>query len=101
MPRAVLEARETGGAVLPHIAGRLHEAARRGIERVRPGAVAEPNGTRRIDGRVSATLDAQITRASIEGVVGTIPFDEADFTLAGVKAHRSPIRPDLRGGLIP
>jgi outer membrane protein assembly complex protein YaeT len=89
IPRAVLEARESGGAVLP--------PARAGFAKLRvsgltEGALSPWLGTASlaaIDGRVSATLDARITRASLEGISGTLVLDEADFTVAGVPVRQA------------
>jgi outer membrane protein assembly complex protein YaeT len=101
IPRAVLEARETGGPLLP--------AAQAGFAKLRvvglsEGALAPwlgASGLAGIDGRVSATLDARITQASLEGVSGTLTLDEADFLLAGVRVAQ--VRPailDIQGGLL-
>ena len=50
---------------------------------------------------MSATLDARITRASLDGITGTVTFDNADFTLAGVRvAEERPAVLDLQGGVV-
>ncbi len=42
-----------------------------------------------IDGRLSATVDARITRPSLEGVTGTVTFDDAAFSIAGVDVFQA------------
>jgi outer membrane protein assembly complex protein YaeT len=84
IPRPVLEARETGGPALP--------ASEAGFAKLRVTGMTESSLTpwlssatlAAIAGRLSATLDARITRASLEGVAGTLVVDELKFTLAGV-----------------
>jgi outer membrane protein insertion porin family len=101
IPRAVLEARETGGAVLP--------AAEAGFAKLRVSGLTEASlapwlssaTLAGITGRLSATLDARITRASLEGIAGTVVLDEAAFTLAGVdvrQAHPSIL--EINGGVV-
>ena len=100
IPRAVLEARETG-PTLP--AGQPGFAKLRviGLSEAALAPWFSATVVNSIDGRVSATLDARITRASIEGVAGTITFDEADFVLAGVKVTQiSPAILYLNDGLL-
>jgi outer membrane protein insertion porin family len=89
IPRAILEARETGGALLP--------PGQPGFAKVRVGGLTEsalePWLSRAtmaaIKGTLSATLDARITRASLEGVAGTLVLDEASFTIAGVPVNQA------------
>jgi outer membrane protein insertion porin family len=101
IPRAVLEARETGGAILP--------AAEAGFAKLRVSGLTEASlapllstaTLAGITGRLSATLDARITRASLEGIAGTVVMDEAAFTLAGVdvqQAHPSIL--EIDGGVL-
>lgn len=101
IPRAVLEARETGGAALP--------AGQPGFAKLRVSGLTESslapwlsNATlAAITGRLSATLDARIIRASLDGIAGTLVVDEADFTIAGVSVrqeHASIL--ELEGGVV-
>ena len=88
IPRAVLQARETGGAALP--------AGQPGFAKLRVSGLTEsslapwlsPATLAGITGRLSATLDARITHASLDGISGTLVADEADFTLAGVSVSQ-------------
>jgi outer membrane protein assembly complex protein YaeT len=88
VPRAVLEARETGGAPLP--------AGQAGFAKLRVSGLTESSlapwvssaTLAGITGRLSATLDARITHASLDGISGTLVADEADFTLAGVSVRQ-------------
>jgi outer membrane protein insertion porin family len=100
IPRAVLEARE-GGPPLP--------ADQAGFAKLRVIGLTEealspwlgPNVLSAIDGRVSATLDARITRASIDGVAGNLTVDEAEFLIAGVPVSRvRPLLFSIRGGVV-
>lgn len=101
IPRAVLEAGETSGPLLP--------SSKPGFAKLRVVGLSEsafapwlsPTAMASVDGRISTMFDARITRASIEGVTGGLTVDEADFTLAGVKV--SQVRPsvlDVQGGLV-
>lgn len=101
IPKAVLEARETGGPTLP--------AGQAGFAKLKIVGLNEQSlapwlsraALAGITGRVSATLDTRITRASLDGVTGTLTLDEADLTLAGVKV--SQVRPAafaIEGGLV-
>ena len=85
IPRAVLEGRDTGGSNLPPGQAGFAKLRVIGLSETALAPWLSPTVLTSIDGRVSATLDARIMRPSIEGVSGTIAFDEADFTLAGVK----------------
>jgi outer membrane protein assembly complex protein YaeT len=84
IPRAVLEARETGGAALA--------PGQAGFAKVRVSGLTESSlapwlsgdTLAAITGRLSATLDARITHASLDGIRGTLVVDESDFTVAGV-----------------
>ena len=101
IPRAVLEAREAGGAALP--------AAQAGFAKLRVSGLTESSLTpwlsdatlAAIAGRLSATLDARITRASLEGIAGTLVVDEADFTIAGVPVRQTqPSILEFAGGVL-
>lgn len=101
IPRAVLAARSTGGAALP--------AAEPGFAKLRvtgltESALAPWLGSATlaaIDGRLSATLDARIARASLDGITGTVVVDEADFTIAGVAVKQSrPSIIEVDGGVV-
>lgn len=101
IPRAVLEAREIGGAALP--AGQAGFAKFR-ISGLTEAALApwlSAATLAGITGRLSANLDARITHASLDGIRGTLVVDEADFTVAGVsvKQERASIF-ELDGGLV-
>jgi outer membrane protein assembly complex protein YaeT len=101
IPRAVLEARQTGGAALP--AGQAGFAKLR-ISGLTESALSPWLSTATlagISGRVSATLDARMTHASLDGISGTLVVDEADFTVAGVSVtqERASIF-ELDGGLL-
>lgn len=101
IPRAVLEARETGGAALP--------PAQAGFAKLRVSGLTESAlapwlstaTLAAITGRVSATLDARITGGSIDGISGTLVVDEADFTIAGVSVRQErALIFGLDGGLV-
>ncbi|MGH9201556.1 MAG: translocation/assembly module TamB domain-containing protein, partial [Vicinamibacterales bacterium] len=101
IPRAVLEARETGGPNLPPGQAGFAKLRVIGLSEAALAPWLSPTVLKSINGRVSATLDARINRPSIEGVAGTMTFDEADFTLAGVKVTQiSPAILYLEGGLV-
>ncbi|HUE87420.1 MAG TPA: translocation/assembly module TamB domain-containing protein [Vicinamibacterales bacterium] len=88
IPRAVLQARETGGAPLP--------AGQPGFAKLRVSGLTESSlapwlntaTLAGITGRLSTTLDARITHASLDGISGTVVADEADFTVAGVSVRQ-------------
>jgi len=48
-----------------------------------------PAALKNIDGRLSATLDATITTASLEGLSGNLTLDEASFTVAAVPVEQA------------
>jgi outer membrane protein insertion porin family len=93
IPRAVLDARQTGGARLaPDQSG----FAKLRVSGLTEGALAPWLSSATlagISGRLSATLDARIARASLEGIAGTLVMDEADFTVAGVAVKQT--RPSI------
>ncbi len=101
IPRGVLEARETGGAPL---SGAQAGFAKLRVSGLTEAALAPWLSTPTlagIDGRLSATLDARITRASLEGVAGTLVVDEADFTLSGVGVRQArPAIFEIAGGVV-
>jgi outer membrane protein assembly complex protein YaeT len=90
VPRAVLEAGRDGPP-----------AAEAGTVRLRVEALSDEalapwvaaNILSNIDGRVSATADVRFTRPTLEGLSGSLTFDQAAFTIAGVKV--APVRPIL------
>jgi outer membrane protein assembly complex protein YaeT len=89
IPRGVLEARTgpTPGAA----------AGKPGFARLRVVGMSEQalapwlsaSTLTRIGGRVSATLDAEITRPSLDGINATVTFDEGNFLVAGVQVHQT------------
>ena len=101
IPRAVLEARGTGGATLPPGQEGFAKLRVEGLSEAALAPWVDAATLGGITGTVSATLDARITRASLDGVTGTVTFDNADFTLAGVRvAEERPAVLDLQGGIL-
>ncbi|HXG87285.1 MAG TPA: translocation/assembly module TamB domain-containing protein [Vicinamibacterales bacterium] len=101
IPRAVLEARETGGPVLSGAQAGFAKLRVIGLSEAALAPWLSVATLTSIDGRVSATLDARITRASLEGITGTLTLDEAAFVLSGVNVTQ--LRPsvlDIDGGLL-
>ena len=101
IPRAVLEARETGGAVLPIDQAGFAKLRVSGLTEAALAPWLSKASLAAITGRLSATLDARVTRASIEGIAGTLVVDEANFTIAGVgvqQAHPSIL--EFAGGVL-
>jgi outer membrane protein assembly complex protein YaeT len=97
IPRGVLEARTGPAAAAP------------GFAKIRVVGLSEqalapwvsPTTLRNIGAHVSATLDATITRASLEGVSGLLTLDEANFLVAGVPVTQvRPSRFVIDGGTI-
>ena len=101
IPRAVLEARETGGPALPPGQAGFAKLRISGLTASSFGPWLSNATLAAITGRLSATLDARITRASLEGIAGTLVMDEAAFTVAGVKvAQTHPSIFELSGGVV-
>ena len=101
LPRGILTAQESGGAPLP--------AGQAGFARVRVVGLTEnalapwlsPATLTSIDGRASASLDVRITRASLDGLAGSLTLDEADFAIAGVRvAEQRPAVLEISNGLV-
>lgn len=107
IPRGVLEGR-TGPAAAT--AGLPAEAsAQAGFAKLRVVGLSEqafapwlPATTlRNMGAHVSATLDATITRASLDGVSGHLTLDEANFIVAGVPVTQTrPSRFAIDGGTV-
>ena len=101
IPRAVLEARDAGG---PPLAAGQEGFGKLRIEGLSEAALApwfDSATLAGIDGTISATLDARIVRASLDGVIGTVTFDKADFTLAGVTvSEERPAILEVQGGVV-
>jgi outer membrane protein assembly complex protein YaeT len=93
IPRGVLEARETGGAALSGPEAGFAKIRVSGLTATALAPWLSTTTLASVEGRLSATLDARITRASLEGVAGTLVVDEADFTLAGVGVRQA--RPSI------
>ena len=54
-----------------------------------------------IGARLSASLDAEITRASLDGVTAQLTFDEANFLIAGVQVQQArPSRLTFNNGVL-
>jgi outer membrane protein assembly complex protein YaeT len=103
IPRSVLENQQVAALPLPPA------SASPGFAKLRVTGLTESSlapffssdVVDNIDGRASATLDARISSASLEGVTGSITLDEADLLMAGVKVAQ--VRPsvlDIRGGVV-
>ena len=99
IPRAVLEARETGGAALPTGQPGFAKLRISGLTEAALAPWLSAATLAGITGRLSANLDARITHASLDGIRGTLVVDEADFSVAGVsvKQERASIF-ELAGG---
>jgi outer membrane protein assembly complex protein YaeT len=93
IPRAVLEARDTGGAPLPPDQAGFAKLRVSGLTEAALAPWLSSTTLAAIDGRVSATLDARITRTSVDGIAGSLAVDEADFTVAGVAVKQA--RPSI------
>jgi outer membrane protein assembly complex protein YaeT len=101
IPLAVLEARAADGSVVT--------TDRAGFAKVRVTGLTEASFSpwlssatlASIGGRLSATLDARVTRPALDGIAGTFVVDEADFTVAGVtvRGERALIL-ELDGGAV-
>jgi outer membrane protein assembly complex protein YaeT len=97
IPRGVLEARTGPAPAAPgfakiRVVGLSEQALAPWVSRTT---------LRSIGAHVSATLDATITRASLEGVSGLLTLDEANFLVAGVPVTQvRPSRFVIDGGTI-
>ncbi len=101
VPRAVLESRQTSAPPLPTGPAGFAKLRVTGLSESALAPFVSSAVVDSIDGRVSATLDARITSASLEGVSGSLTLDEADFVLAGVTVAQ--VRPsvlDIQGGVV-
>jgi outer membrane protein assembly complex protein YaeT len=98
IPRVVLDGRGAAAADAPAGFAKLRIA---GLSEEALAPWLSAAALARVDGRASATLDARIVRPSLEGVTATVTFDEADFSLAGVKvAQVDPSVLELENGLV-
>lgn len=101
IPRAVLEARATGGAPLPGEAAGFAKLRVSGMTESSLAPFLSNAVLAAITGRLSATLDARITRASFDGISGTLVADEADFTIGGVGVRQArALIFEIDGGLV-
>jgi outer membrane protein assembly complex protein YaeT len=101
IPRAVLEGRDTAGAVLSESQAGFAKLRVNGLTEAALAPWLNTASLAAIDGRLSATLDARITRTSIDGIAGSLVVDEADFTVAGVAVKQA--RPsifEIAGGVV-
>jgi outer membrane protein assembly complex protein YaeT len=107
IPRGVLEGRTGAAAATPGLPAEA--LAKAGFAKVRVVGLSEqafapwiPQSTlRSIGAHVSATLDATITSASLDGVSGTVTLDEANFIVAGVPVTQTrPSRFAIKGGTV-
>jgi outer membrane protein insertion porin family len=89
IPRAVLQSRDTGGVPLPVEQAGFAKLRVAGLTQDALAPWLSSATLAGISGRVSATLDARISRASLDGIAGTLLVDEADFVIAGVDVEQT------------
>jgi outer membrane protein assembly complex protein YaeT len=100
IPRALIEGRATG-ATLPADQAGFAKLRVIGMSEAALAPWISTMALAAIDGRVSATLDARITRAALDGIVGNLTVDEADFLVAGVRVSRvRPLLFSIRDGVL-
>jgi outer membrane protein assembly complex protein YaeT len=107
IPRGVLEGRTGAAASAPGLPAEA--LAKAGFAKLRVVGLGEqafapwvaPSTLKSIGAHVSATLDATITSASLDGVSGQLTLDEANFIVAGVPITQTrPSRFSIQGGTV-